>query len=392
MPNYGRPRESHTPLGPLATPLVRATTFGMVDAAALRSAGENGTDGGFYPRHSHANGLEFESLVAESEGATGAVAFASGMGAISGAILALCSAGDRVLVADQIYGGTDALARRDLPRFGIRVQRFDAFAPSALEAALAEPAKLVVFESPINPTLRLVDVAAIAGRCRRAGAWTLFDGTFAPAPIQHALRLGVDLVVHSATKFFGGHSDVMGGVVAGADALLDPIVAYRLRTGGILAPADAWLLSRSMATLRLRLDAQQAAAERIAVALHAQIGDGGALRSVSYPTLPQHPDRELARRQMNGGGTLIALDIAGGLDGARRVFDRFRRFARGPSLGGIHSLATLPAYTTHASLTREQRLHAGIADGIVRLSIGIEDDAALLADIRQALAGANEPV
>lgn len=386
-PLYDTPRDHAAPLGPLSPPLVRASTAGQVDAEALRALGAGERPGAFYQRLSHDNGRAFESLVAELEGADGAVAFASGMAAMSAALAAHVASGDRVLLAEEIYGGTSAFATTDLVRFGVRVERFSALDLAGLRRALATPARLVVFESPINPTLRVVDVAATAALARERGALVVFDGTFAPPPIQRALALGADLVVHSATKFFGGHSDVLAGVVAGRHALLGPIEAWRRRTGGVLAPDPAWLLQRSWPTLGLRVQAQQAAALALAEGLRADVA-AGRLTAVTYPGLPDHPDHALVARQMRGGGTMVSIEVPGGLPGARAVFDGLRHIARAPSLGGIESLATLPAFTTHASLTPAQRRTAGIADGLLRISVGLEGAEVLLDDVRQALAGA----
>jgi cystathionine beta-lyase/cystathionine gamma-synthase len=383
-PLYGTPHPHGPLLGPLSPPLLRSTTAGQPDAEALRAFGAGERAGEFYQRLGHGNGRAFESLCAALEGADGAVAFASGMAAMSAALTAPLRAGDRVLLAEEIYGGTSAYALHDLVRFGITVDRFSALDLPGLRAALQRPAKLVVFESPINPTLRVVDVRAVVALARAAGAITVFDGTFAPPPIQRALELGVDLVVHSATKFFGGHSDVLAGVVAGRHELLGPIEAYRRRSGAVLAPDPAWLLLRSWPTLPLRLAAQQAAALTIAQELHHDLRAGTVLQ-ISYPWLVDHPDHALARSQMQGGGCVLSLTLPGGLQGARAVFDRLQRIARAPSLGGVESLATLPAFTTHAALSPAQRLRAGIADGLLRVSVGLEGAEVLLADLRAAL-------
>lgn len=387
-PLYGTPAPHGPLLGPLSPPLLRSTTAAQPDAETLRSLGAAERPGEFYQRLGHANARAFESLVAGLEGADGAVAFGSGMAAISGAMAAHLRAGDRVLVAEQVYGGTSSFALQDLPRFAVTVERFSALDVDGLCLALQRPARMVVFESPINPTLRVVDVAAVAAAARAAGAMTLFDGTFAPPPIQRALALGVDLVVHSATKFFGGHSDVLAGVVAGRHELLGPIEGWRRRTGAVLAPDPAWLLLRSWPTLALRLEAQQAAALALAVGLADEVAAGRVL-AVRYPWLPDHPDHALARRQMTGGGCLVGLELPGGLPGARAVFDRLRRIARAASLGGVETLATLPAFTTHAALTPAQRAKAGIPDGWLRVAVGLEGVEALLADLRQALAAAS---
>jgi len=385
-PLYGTPRAHRSPLGPLSPPLHRASTAAQPDAETIRALGAGQKSGDFYQRLGHPNGRQFESLVAELEGADGAVAFASGMAAMTAAILAQVRAGDRVLVAEEIYGGTSAFATTDLVRFGIAVARFSALDRRSLAALLRQPAALVVFETPVNPTLRVVDVAAVVAAARAAGARTVLDGTFAPPPIQRGLELGVDLVVHSATKFFGGHSDVLAGVVAGRHELLGPIELFRRRTGGVLAPDPAWLLCRSWPTLQLRVQCQQQTALELAQALLLE-SQAGRLLAVGYPGLADHPDHAVVRRQMHGGGCMVSFEVPGGLERARAVFDRFRLIARAASLGGVESLASLPAFTTHAALTPEQRRQAGIPDGLIRIAVGLEAAAALAADVQQALRG-----
>ena len=383
---YGTPVAHHAPIGPLSPPLNRSSTAGQPDAETLRAMGAGERSGEFYQRLGHSNGRAFESLVATLEGADGAVSFASGMAAMSATLGAHLSAGDRVILAEEIYGGTSAFALHDLTRFGVTVDRFSSLDLTTLAAQLAKPAKMVVFESPINPTLRVADIGAVVGMAHAAGALVVFDGTFCPPPIQRVLQLGVDLVVHSASKYFGGHSDVLAGVVAGPHARLDAIEKWRRRTGGILAPDPAWLCQRSWPTLNLRLQAQQAAALEVALGLQQEVR-AGRLVAVMYPGLKDHPDREIIDRQMHGYGTVLAIEIPGGLPGVLPVVDRLQVIARAASLGGVESLATVPAYTTHAPLTPQQRRAAGISDGLLRVSIGLEGVDVLLADLRQALLG-----
>lgn len=385
-PLYGVPHGHGPLLGPLSPPLVRSTTAGQPDAETLRAMGAGERPGEFYQRLGHANARAWESLVAAHEGADGAVSFASGMAAISGALMAHLRPGDRVLLAEEIYGGTSSFALADLVRFGVVVDRFSTLDLAGLRAQLQRPAQWVVFESPINPTLRLADIGAIVAAARAAGARTLFDATFAPPPVQTALALGVDLVACSATKFYGGHSDVLAGFVAGRHELLVPVEQWRRRTGAVLAPDPAWLLLRSWPTLELRVLAQQRDAQRLAEGLAEDVRRGRLL-AVSYPGLPDHPDRALAQKQMRGGGAVLAVELPGGLEGAKRAYDRLRRIARAPSLGGVESLATLPAFTTHAALTPAQRARAGIPDGLMRIAVGLEGPEALLDDVRQALGG-----
>ena len=351
----------------------------------MRALGVAEISGDFYQRLGHRNGREFESLVAALEGAEGAVSFASGMGAMSATLGALLSQGDRVLVAEQVYGGTSAFSTEDLPRFGVTVDRFSSVDLDTLRAQLERPAKLVVFESPTNPTLRVADIAAVVSLARAAGAATVFDGTFSPPPIQRVLAMGVDLVVHSATKFFGGHSDVLAGVVAGRHEHLQRIEEWRRRTGGLLAPDSAWLLQRSWPTLALRVEAQQANALALARALQGEKA-GGRVVAVTYPGLEDHPDRDIVERQMSGGGAVLTLELAGGLESVLSALDRLQVIARGASLGGVETLATVPAYTTHAACSPEQLAAAGIAVGLMRIAVGLEPTEVLLEDLRQAIA------
>lgn len=382
---YGTPRDHETPVGPVSPPLVRATAHAIDSVEELGELGRGERHGEFYQRLRHSNGVQFEEQAAAREGAEGAVAFASGMAAMSAAILAHCQAGDRILVATQIYGGTELLCREDLPRFGVTVQRYEALNLETLVEALSEPAALVVLETPINPTLRIVDLAKAVAICKQHRVPLILDGTFAPAPIQRALDFGVDLLVHSATKYYGGHSDVLAGFVAGSHEYLGPVAAFRTRTGGVLAPDVAWLLCRSMPTLDLRLAAQQASALRLAEILHAAIPGLESLEAVSHPGLPDHPDYELAAAQMQGGPCLVTLTVAGGSENASKVFDRLRRIARAPSLGGVESVASLASLTTHAGLSDAERSAAGIPAGILRISVGVEDTEWLAEDLLQAL-------
>jgi cystathionine beta-lyase/cystathionine gamma-synthase len=386
---YGVPSPHYPVVGPISPPLIRATAHAVerADTALALSRGER--HGDFYPRLSHSNGVQFESLVAAREGADGAVAFSSGMAAMHAAIMAHCAAGDRILVARQIYGGTEMLCREDLPRFGVTVDRFDALDAGDLVAELvASRTTIVVLETPINPTLRLVDLRRAAAACREHGALLVLDGTFGPPPIQRALAFGVDLLVHSATKYYGGHSDVLAGAVVGRHDLLGKVAAFRMRTGGVLGPDAAWLLCRSSPTMDLRLAEQQASALEVARGLEAARARlPQRLGAVFHPGLPEHPDHALAQAQMNGGPCLVSFAVEGGEAAAREVFERLRLVARAPSLGGVESVASLPCATTHAGLDDEERARAGIPTGLVRISIGVEGAALILDDLLQAIQG-----
>jgi len=382
MKPYGCRGEAAPPLGPLAPTLTRATTFAHESAEALRAVGAGEKPGEFYPRYGHPAARAFEAAVAEAEGTDGAVSFASGMAALHALFCAPLGEG-ALAVARDVYGGTSALIERDLPRFGMRVVRFDPFAPGDLERALAEPVRLVHVETPTNPLCRVVDVERVAKVAHGKGALVSVDATFAPPPLQRVCSLGADLVMHSATKYMGGHSDAIGGVLGGRHEHLAAIEGFRRRTGGILGPDTAWLVARSMKTLPIRARQQAETAGRIARFL---VGRKG-VAAVHYPGLESHPDFAVAKRQMTSPGAMLTFEAEGGLAGAARVYDRFRVIGRAVSLGGVETIASLPVHTSHAMIPAADRAKAGISDGLIRLSVGLEPFEALASDLEQALAG-----
>jgi cystathionine beta-lyase/cystathionine gamma-synthase len=365
--------------------LTRATTFAMESAEEVRAVGVGERAGEFYPRYGHPAQRRFESLVAEAEGADGALAFASGMAALHAMFLGLCRSGDVVAVSRNVYGGTAALAREDLPRFGIEVRRFDPFDEREVAEALSGRVRLVHVDSPVNPTCRVVDLQRLVRAARPSGALVSVDATFVPPPLQRPLAHGCDLVMHSATKFLGGHSDVLAGVVSSRHELLEQMEGFRKRTGGILGPDAAWLLLRSMPTLALRARAEAGTAGRLAVFLDGVRQRGGPVERVHYPGLRDHPDHEVARRQMEVFGAVLAFEVRGGLEAAMRVYDRFAVIARAVSLGGVDTVASIPLHTSHAHTPPEERAQAGIADGLIRVSVGLEDYASLEGDLASAL-------
>jgi cystathionine beta-lyase/cystathionine gamma-synthase len=297
------------------------------------------------------------------------------MAALHAVFCALLSKGDVLAASRELYGGTSALLEKDLPRFGIEIVRFDPFDETERRSVL-DRARLIHVETPTNPTCRIVDLTAFG---ERKGTLLCVDATFAPPPLQKALEKGADLVMHSATKFLGGHSDALGGVIASRHELLGPIELFRRRSGGILAPETAWLLARSLRTLELRLLRATESAGRLARFLE------GRVERVLYPGLESHPDHALARRQMRGYGAMLAFEVSGGVQGAIEVYDRLSLIARAVSLGGVESVASLPIHTSHAMIPAADRARAGIGDGMIRLSVGLEPVEELEADLSQAL-------
>ena len=300
------------------------------------------------------------------------------MGAMTTALLGLVSAGDEVIAASALYGGTYKLLRDVLSRFAVRLRPV---APEDLAKEVVErPAKLCVFESPTNPTLRIVDVARVAEACRKARAVSVIDSTFGPPVLQHPLESGVDVVMHSATKYLNGHSDHLLGVLLGARERIEPLRLLSRRLGAAVDPQAAYDLLRSLKTLPIRMERHCSNALRIATWLEAQ----PAVRRVYYPGLESHPDYTLARKQMSAFGGMVTFSL-GDKERAFRFWDRQKLIARAASLGGTESISSLPILFSHTGYSREELARAGVDEGMVRLSVGLEDPEDLIADLSQAL-------
>ncbi len=383
--SYGCPEDSASPLGPLAPDLTRATTFAYSTAEELRAVGMGEMPGEFYARYSHPAGRLFEKKVAELEGADGAVSFSSGLAALHAVFCGLLRAGDAIAVSRYVYGGVEAMLSTDLCRFGIQVQRFDPFCENWESQVVTRGVKLVHVETPTNPLCRVLRLKEIARCAHECGAWLCVDATFLPPPFQRPLSHGADLVIHSATKILGGHSDAQAGVVSSRHELLERIEGFRRRTGAILAPDTAWLLVRSLATLELRTRKATDNAARLARFLDELRAGGGMVQRVHYAGLPGHPDHAVACEYMETFGFVLSFEVKGGLSEAVQVYNRLRAIARAVSLGGVETLASLPLHTSHAMMSAEALRHAGIADGLIRLSVGIEPYEVLETDLAHAL-------
>ena len=333
----------------------------------------------FYSRYGNPTVRAFEDAVAELEGAESARAFASGMGAVSAVILGLCSAGDHIVAQHQLYAGTQLLLQMACPRFGIDVTFVDGTRPGAFAEAVV-PAKtvLVVAETPANPKHDLVDLDEL-GAIR--GPMTVVDSTFATPLGQRPLDHGVDLVLHSATKGIAGHNDASLGVVAGSSELLSWIWGFAVLQGANASPFDAMNGLRGLRTLAVRLRQQSETALRLAEALERH----PAVESVRYPGLESHPQHDLAKRQMDSYGGLVAFDLVGGFEAGRTFVEAVRLCQLATSLGGPETLVTHPASTSHVNLTPEEREASGIGLGSIRVSCGLEHPDDVLADVHQAL-------
>jgi cystathionine gamma-lyase len=334
-----------------------------------------------YSRSGNPTRTALETCLAALEGGERGLAFASGLAATT-AVLSVLKPGDEVAAAADLYGGTYRLLERVFKPWGLVSRYTEDPSPAGFARIITPKTKLVWVETPTNPLLQIVDIAAVAELAHRAGAPLAVDNTFASPYLQQPLRLGADLVVHSTTKYLGGHSDVVGGAVVGGRELLGPIAFYQNAAGGVPGPFDAWLTLRGVKTLAVRMDRHCANARRLASFLAEQ----PAVRRVYYPGLPGHPGHDLARRQMRDFGGMISVSLKGSKEAALRLLTRTRLFSLAESLGGVESLIGHPATMTHASIPAEIRQARGIDDGLVRLSVGIEDADDLQEDLRQALA------
>ena len=322
-----------------------------------------------------------EEKLAALEGAEAALVTSSGMAATTTALFGLLRPGDEVVCSAAIYGGTLHVIADFLHRFGVAA-RFPALADWAMPERLLGPAtRLVWFESPINPTLRCVDIRAVASACRERGVISVIDNTFASPINQQPLSMGVDLVMHSATKYLNGHSDVTAGALVGPRALIDRLQPARKLFGGVLEPASAYALARGMKTVAVRVERHNANALRLATWLESD----NRIARVSYPGLPSHPDHAIAAGQMRGFGGMICFDVGGGYDRACAVFDRLRVVQRAASLGGTESICSLPVLTSQYGLNDDQLAAAGVTRSMIRLSVGLEHVDDLIADLDQAL-------
>ncbi|OYW35447.1 MAG: O-succinylhomoserine sulfhydrylase, partial [Azorhizobium sp. 12-66-6] len=343
-----------------------------------------GEDPGFvYSRYGNPTTAMFETRMALLEGAPAARATASGMAAVHAALLCQLRAGDHVLAARALFGSCRWIIEDFLPRFGIAVTLVDGTNLDAWRAAVQPNTKILFLESPTNPTLELIDIAAVAEIAHAAGAQLVVDNVFATPLLQKPFALGADIVVYSATKHIDGQGRCLGGVVLASEKFVtDHLQTYLRQTGPSISPFNAWVLLKGLETLALRVERQQASAVVIADAL----ADAEKVERVLYPFRADHPQAALARRQMTGGGTLITFVVAGGKEGAFRFANALRLIRISNNLGDSKSLLTHPATTTHQRFTPEARAEMGISDGLVRLSVGLEHPDDLIADIRQALA------
>lgn len=374
-----RPTEIGSPIAPVIVP---GCTYEFADHDAIEQFFRDGA-GYLYSRYDSPTVAQAGRELAALEGTESAAMFSSGMAAMSTAILTLAAPDRRIVTQSDVYGGTSEMMHQVLPGWGFEVETLTRDELHGLEPGRLQGAAVLCLETPTNPGLRLVDLAAVAKVARKAGVPTIVDSTFASPVVQRPAELGIDLVMHSATKYLGGHGDLTGGVIAGSAELVSRIAARRRLLGGVMDSFSAFLLMRGLRTLAVRVEAHQAAALTIAQFLDAQ----AAVEFVAYPGLPEHPDHALAKTQMNGFGGMISFCVRGDAAAARRVHDRLRVFRRAGSLGSVESLISMPAQMSHRNVPREELDAAGVPESLLRLSVGLEAPADLIADLDQALNG-----
>jgi cystathionine gamma-synthase len=367
--------------GATQIPVALSVSFGYENVNEWLQVAQGKKRGHIYSRNTNPTVAAFEEKVRNLETAEAATSFSSGMGAISNTLFALLSPGDRVVSIKDTYGGTNKLFIEFLPRFGIEVSLCDTSDHKAIEAAIGEGCKVVYLESPTNPTVKVVDLARVAAAAHRRRAVVIVDNTFATPINQQPINLGADLVIHSATKFLGGHADALGGVVCGGAGLVAKIYHFREITGACLDPMSAYLLLRGMKTLHLRIERQNQSALKIARFLESH----PKVAKVFYPGLESHEHYEIARRQMRGFGGVLSFAIKGGFDSVISFLPRLRYAHLAANLGAVETVAGPPSTTSHVESTKEERAAAGIPEALIRYSVGIEDAEDLIADLGQAL-------
>jgi len=370
--------------GPVSPPIYQTSTFEVADNdEQLRVTP---TDM-FYTRYGNPTNTVVELRIAELERADAALLFASGMSAITTSILALVKSGDHIVAQRDIYGGAGKFFGQWLPKLGVETTFVDTTEYEQHAQAIRPNTKLLYLESPTNPTVRIVDLVKAAALAKKHNLISIIDSTFATPINQRPVEFGIDLVMHSGTKYFGGHSDLMAGIIAGRKDLIEKIHETRTTLGGVMDPHAAWLLLRGIKTLAVRVQRQNENALRVAqfLAQHSKV------RRVHYPFLEGHPQRVVAMEQMRGGGGMVSFEVEGSGDDARRLTEALQLFVLAPSLGGVDSLVSIPVLTSHVMISAEQRQKMGVTEQLIRLSVGIEHADDLVGDLERALTVVGSP-
>lgn len=365
-----------------SVPLYLTSSFVFGDAEDMRASFAEEKERTIYSRYSNPNTDELIEKVCLMEGAEHGFAFASGMAAVFSTFAALLDSGDHILASRSVFGSTHTLFTQIFPKWGISHSYFRFDAPETIESLIRPETKVLYAESPTNPGVDLLDLELLGSIARKHGILLIIDNCFATPYLQQPIRFGADVVIHSGTKLMDGQGRVLAGLAVGKKELIDRIYRFSRITGPALSPFNAWVLSKSLETLPVRVDRHCENALKVAEFLQAH----PKVNWVKYPFLPTHPQYELARKQMKGGGCVVAFEVLGGVEGGRKFFDRIGLLSLSANLGDTRSIVTHPASTTHSKLSPEERAQSGITDGMVRISVGLEHPEDIVADLDQALA------
>jgi O-succinylhomoserine sulfhydrylase len=364
-----------------SVPLYLTSSFVFEDAEDMRASFAEEKERNIYSRYSNPNTNEFVDKVCQMEGAATGFAFASGMAAVYSTLAALLNSGDHIVSAGSVFGATHSLFINYFPKWGIETTYFDINKPETIESCIQPNTKILFAESPTNPAVDIIDLELLGAIAQKHNLILIIDNCFATPYLQQPIKWGADLVIHSATKLMDGQGRVLGGITVGDAELIQKIYLFSRLTGPSLSPFNAWVLSKSLETLAIRLDRHCENALKVAEFLeqHPKVS------LVKYPFLKSHPQYEIAQKQMKLGGNIVAFEIKGGLDAGRAFLDKIKLCSLSPNLGDTRTIVTHPASTTHSKLTVEERLAVSITDGLVRVSVGLETVKDIIADLEQAL-------
>jgi O-succinylhomoserine sulfhydrylase len=364
-----------------SVPLYLTSSFVFDTAEDMRAAFNEETDAYIYSRYVNPNNNEFIYKVCLLENAEAGFATASGMAAIFTTFMALLKSGDHVISCSSVFGATHAIFTKHFPKWNISHSYFDTNQVDILESLIKSETKFIYLETPTNPAIELIDLELVASIAKKHGVILIVDNCFATPYLQQPIIFGADLVIHSATKYMDGQGRVLGGIVVGKKELVQEIYLFGRLTGPSMSPFNAWVLSKSLETLALRMDRHCENALYVAQLLE----ENAKLENVSYPFLPSHPHHHIAKKQMRAGGGIITITLKGGYDAAKKFMDQLQMIKISPNLGDARSIATHPASSTHCKLSVQERAKVGISDGLIRISIGLENKQDILEDILQAL-------
>jgi len=364
-----------------SAPMYLTSSFVFEDAEDMRASFAEEKDRNIYSRYANPNSSEFIDKVCKMEGAESGFAFASGMAAVFSTLAALLDSGDHIISSKSIFGSTHSLFTQFFPKWNIGTSYFDANDLDSIEALITPKTKIIYAESPTNPGVDVLDLEALGNIAKKHGLIFIIDNCFASPYLQQPIKFGADLVIHSGTKLMDGQGRVLAGITVGSHELVDKVYRFSRITGPALSPFNAWVLSKSLETLAIRVDRHCANALELANYLEKH----DKVEWVKYPFLKSHPQYEIAKKQMKAGGCVVAFEVKGGLEEGRRFFNSIKLLSLSANLGDSRSIVTHPASTTHSKLTKEEREAVGISDGTVRVSVGLEHIQDIIADIEQAL-------